>query len=162
MRAPLPYEMYLIDLLKKYTVHDNNGFLMPVWLVNTIRCYSWMRKLFVAMRSSGWTVPKQLRFRIDRAPDTRFKRCDDMTDDMRAMLGSFCAIMTALNEQLLARFAPGKTLTLTEKEDRRIWKDALIETERLLASRPDVKPGGEAPGTDAVRMSRQSVLSLEL
>lgn len=154
--------MYLIDLWKKHAVPDSSGFLMPVWLVNTIRCYNCMRKLFFTMRSSGWTVPKQLRFRIEHAPDTRFKRCDDMTDDMRAMLGSFCAIMKSLNEQLLTRFERGKTLTLTEKEDRRIWKDALIETEHLLASQPDIQRCERVLSPEDIPMSRQSHLSLEI
>ena len=137
MRKPMPYESFLYDLVDDYAVNEGLQKRMPIWLVNAMRAYRWMVKLYRAMGPwNGYTVSKQLRLRMEHAPETRFRRCQEMPDEMREMLDEYCGILQILNEQLFSHFESNKTIVLKNREDRQKWDDALEKLHLLLNSQP--------------------------
>ena len=138
MRTPTPYESFLLKLNDEFVINDGGRYRIPIWLVNSMRTYDWMFYLYRAMSPwNGYTVSKQLRFRIEHAPETRFRRCQEMLDDLREMLNEYCTVMQTVQEQIFSHFESNQTIVLMTKEDRQRWDDALEKLYCLLDTQPD-------------------------
>lgn len=149
MRKPTPYESFLYDLMDDYAVNEGLQKRMPIWLVNAMRAYRWMFKLYHAMGPwNGYTVSRQLRLRIEHAPETHFKHCQEMPDEMREMLDTYCDILQILDEQLFSHFESNKTIVLKSREDRQKWDDSLEKLYLLLYRQPNKRRYEESVCTE--------------
>ena len=132
------YEGYLRSLMECTGDHESMNIHMPIWLVNTRRTHKWMSLLYEDMsHCNGYTLARQIRFRIEHAPEIRFERCEILPDEMREMLNAFCDILRTLKDEVFSHFESGKSITLRSKEDRLMWDSTLKKLSLLLDPQHD-------------------------
>lgn len=141
----MPYLDYLLSCQRKYSINTGSGLLVPMWIVNERRTFAWMEALYRSMdRFHGYTVSKQLRFRISHAPNTHCKSFMNMSFELHQILNQFCEILQDLNEKLLNCFDSNGTIILMTNEDREKWDNARERIYDLLYNaEPD--RGNEPP-----------------
>jgi len=143
---PMPYMAYLMSCATRYEVNSGSETLMPMWIVNEWRTFRWMEELYRSMEFFliGYTVSKQLRFRIAHAPDIRCKSFKNMSGELHRILDQFCGILQNLNDEVFGHFDNTGTVILMNREDREKWDAAQEKIYDLLYS-PGPDRGIEPP-----------------
>jgi len=109
-----------------------------LWLVNEMRAYSWIFKLYWAMDSyrHGYTISRQFQFRIKHASESHCKRFPGLSPQMQRMVGDVINLLGVLDQQVLSRYDDLRTIQLTGKEDRRSWEEIHQRLKAIAYEKP--------------------------